>query len=552
MMITPHLRSALAASDEDRIVFDLTGIEDRYRTLLRELPGIKVRFALKSAPVDEVIACLADLGAGCDAASPQEISQAVGAGVPTAWVHYGNTGKSDQNIAEAFRLGVRDFATDSVEDVLAIAAHAPGARVFCRLATTGDGALWGLSRKFGCTPADAVNVLDAARQAGLVPAGLSVHVGSQQMSPEAWREAFDDLEATVEALVRRGIDIDHINLGGGLPALGYVDRRGRSLNPPLDKIFATIRDGQRQLVSAAGHELDFLIEPGRYLVADQGAIRAHVARLTSRELVDGRRRYWLYLSCGKFNGLYEMDKLRYRLVFPSHQETPYVPAVIAGPTCDGDDVYGHEYNLIPVPEDIKSGDPVWILSCGAYSVSYTTERFNGFKPLPYTWTRETRIRHIAVADWDGIVELEAAAYAGLGISEGRDALLAKARVSPGTCFVAQSGRELAGYMLALPYPASQYPDLGAQQDYGDRNSDNLHLHDLVIAESLRGRGLAKQLLGKLTRIARELMYERISLIAVDGTGSFWAAQGFQAMPEIEVSSSYGPNALYMAKVLEAQ
>lgn len=556
--ITPELRAALAAADDDQIVFDLSGIEERYRTLARELPGVAVRFAMKACPVDEVIGCLAELGAGCDAAGPEEIAQALGAGMPAGRVHYGNTGKSDRNISEAFRLGVRDFATDSVEDVLAIAVHAPGARVFCRLATTGDGALWGLSRKFGCSAAEAVLVLDAARQAGLIPAGLSVHVGSQQMGAEAWRAAFDSLAGTVEALGRRGIVLDHVNLGGGLPAFGYADRRGRPLEPPMDEIFATIREGMRRLRSAAaagaGGGLDFLIEPGRYLVADQGAIRAHVARLSSRELIDGRRQYWLYLSCGKFNGLYEMDKLQYRLVFPSHAQTPYVPAVIAGPTCDGDDVYGHEHNLVPVPREAKSGDPVWILSCGAYSVSYTTRGFNGFRPLPYTWTRETRIRRIAEADWAGIVELEAKAYAELGISEGRAALESKARVSPPTCFVAEFGRQVAGYVLALPYPPSRYPDLDASDEgdsaHVDGRADNLHLHDMVVAEELRGRGLAKRMLRRLTATARELMYERISLVAVGGSASFWAAQGFRPHAEVEVSASYGPDAVYMSKPVE--
>lgn len=133
------LRAALAAGTDDRIIYDLDGIAGQYAALLRELPGITVRFAMKACPVDEVLATLAQLGAGCDAASPHEIGQALRAGVPVGRIHYGNTVKSDRNIAEAYRLGVRDFATDSLADVAALAVHAPGARVFCRLATTGEG-----------------------------------------------------------------------------------------------------------------------------------------------------------------------------------------------------------------------------------------------------------------------------------------------------------------------------------------------------------------------------------------------------------------------------
>ncbi|MGY5046452.1 type III PLP-dependent enzyme [Streptomyces sp. 900105755] len=380
------LRAALTDATEDGIFFDLAGIRRSYHTLRRELPGVDVRFALKSCPVDEVLGCLADEGAGVDGASPRELEQALRAGVPAGRTHYGNTVKSDRDIAEAHRLGVRDFATDSIEDLAAIATHAPGARVFCRLATSGDGALWGLSNKFGCSPADAVRILTAARGMGLTPSGLSVHVGSQQMTADAWHNAVDCLADVLTVLGRRGIVLDHVNLGGGLPALGYLDRHGLPLEPPLDKIFAVIREGMRHLRKVHGDHLAFVMEPGRHLVADHGAVRAHVARLSERQRPDGERQYWLYLSCGKFNGLYEMDALQYPLVFPSHPDagSGYVPAVLAGPTCDSDDAYPQGHALVRVPRDLASGDPVWVLSSGAYAISYTTQGFNGFAPLPYT------------------------------------------------------------------------------------------------------------------------------------------------------------------------
>ncbi|MFG2717601.1 type III PLP-dependent enzyme [Streptomyces sp. NPDC048416] len=378
------IRAALAAATDDRIFFDLTGIEDQYAQLLRELPGISVRFAMKACPVDEVLDCLARQGAGFDAASPNEIEQAVRTGVPLDRIHYGNTIKSDENIADAYRMGIREFATDSVEDVAAIAEHAPGSRVFCRLATSGDGALWGLSRKFGCSAQDAVRVLEAAGDAGLVPSGLSVHVGSQQMTSEAWQSALDDLSDLIVVLNGRGILLDRINLGGGLPALGCLDTAGRPLDPPIDKIFAVLREGIQRLREESASPLEFLMEPGRHLVADHGAIRARVSRLSARGGHDGERRHWLYLSCGKFNGLYEMDALQYRLEFPGHPDGPRVAAVVAGPTCDSDDAFGHESGLVRVPAAAASGDPVWIHSCGAYAIGYTTQGFNGFDPLPYT------------------------------------------------------------------------------------------------------------------------------------------------------------------------
>ncbi|TDD59982.1 type III PLP-dependent enzyme [Kribbella antibiotica] len=380
-LVSDRLRTALENAAEDQIIFDLGGIEDAYGALLAELPGIAIRFAIKSCPVDGVLETLTARGSGFDAAGPQEIAQALATGVAPELVHYGNTVKSDRNIADAYQLGIRDFATDSVPDVVAIAANAPGSRVFCRLGTTGEGALWGLNRKAGCSVRDAIVVLSIARAQGLVPSGLSVHVGSQQMTTAAWQNAFDELAFAMTELADVGIHLDRINLGGGLPALGYLDRTGTALNPVLAEIFATIRAGMRRLQEIAGRPIEFVMEPGRHLVADHGAIRAHVVRLSTRQQPDGERESWLYLSCGKFNGLYEVDQVRYRMVFPTHPSGRQVAAVIAGPTCDSDDVFGQEPEPALVPEAIVSGDPVWILSCGAYSTSYTT-RFNGFDPLP--------------------------------------------------------------------------------------------------------------------------------------------------------------------------
>jgi len=382
---SPVLRSALAAATTDRVIFDLAGIVDRHDALVRAAPGVAVRFAVKACPVDDVLDALARAGAGFDAASPNEIVQALRTGIAPDRVHYGNTIKSDRDIAEAYRRGVRLFATDSIADVRAIAAHAPGARVYCRLATPGTGSLWGLTGKFGCSLPDAVEVLATAQAYGLVPAGLSLHVGSQQMTVTAWREAFAELTTAVAWLAARQIRLEHVNLGGGLPALGYLDRHGRPLHPPLDAILAAIRNGMARLRKVAGGPLEFILEPGRHLVADQGAIRAHVVRLTDRQLRDGRRAHWLYLSCGRFNGLYELDQIQYRLEFPTHPAGPRVPARVAGPTCDSDDAFPPG-ETVAVPAGLASGDPVWILSAGAYSVSYTTVGFNGFDPLPIETT----------------------------------------------------------------------------------------------------------------------------------------------------------------------
>ncbi|MEV4319686.1 GNAT family N-acetyltransferase [Actinocrispum sp. NPDC049592] len=153
----------------------------------------------------------------------------------------------------------------------------------------------------------------------------------------------------------------------------------------------------------------------------------------------------------------------------------------------------------------------------------------------------THIRHIAPGDWDAITELEAGAYPEL--SEERAHLESRARSSPGTCFVLDTGTRLAGYLLALPYPLFRYPDLHKPEDTV-HEAANLHLHDLVIGKDFRGRGWARRLLAHLEAGTG---HERISLISVQGSQGFWASAGFTAFPEVALPSSYGNDAMYMSK-----
>ncbi|MFE4962594.1 GNAT family N-acetyltransferase [Streptomyces sp. NPDC056660] len=160
-----------------------------------------------------------------------------------------------------------------------------------------------------------------------------------------------------------------------------------------------------------------------------------------------------------------------------------------------------------------------------------------------------RIRHITDADWDTIVALESRAYTALGLSEGRAALRSRADASPDTCFVLDVGSRPAGYLLALPYPSFGYPDLARTEAPAlpAGSADNLHLHDIVVTERLRGRGLGQRLLNHLTLTAGSRGFERISLIAVGHSEPFWSARGFTPYPGIS-PGGYGANAVYMSRL----
>ena len=143
-------------------------------------------YAVKANPAPEILDLLARLGSCFDTASIVEIEQALAAGATPDRISYGNTIKKETDIARAFALGVRLFAVDCEAEVEKIARAAPGSKVFCRILCGGAGAEWPLSRKFGCAPEMAAEVLEHAHRLGLVAHGLSFHVGSQQRNPRMW------------------------------------------------------------------------------------------------------------------------------------------------------------------------------------------------------------------------------------------------------------------------------------------------------------------------------------------------------------------------------
>ncbi|MFB7494403.1 GNAT family N-acetyltransferase [Streptomyces sp. NPDC056161] len=161
-----------------------------------------------------------------------------------------------------------------------------------------------------------------------------------------------------------------------------------------------------------------------------------------------------------------------------------------------------------------------------------------------------RIRTVADADWPQVAALEADAYAGSSLTEGQAALESRGRISPGTCFVLDLDGRIAGYVLALPYPMFRYPDLSRPEEL-TFHTRNLHLHDIVVAGPLRGRGLGLRLLRHLTEVAATRRYERISLVAIDGMEGFWRAHGYRPHPEVHVPPGYGTNAVYMSTGVHA-
>jgi ornithine decarboxylase len=371
--MTDRIREFLKNRKEEGpcLVLDLDVVRDNYNAFAKVLPDTKVYYAVKANPQPEILALLTKLGASFDVASVAETEMVLATGCTPDRISYGNTIKKEREIATAFKLGVTLFAVDCEAEVEKIARAAPGSRVICRIHCDGTGSEWPLSRKFGCEPEFATDILEHAHKLGLVAHGLSFHVGSQQHNVEAWDRALASTAAVFRSCAERGISLAMVNLGGGFPAK-YL-RKTPKLESYGKAIFRSLRRHFGNRIP------ETIVEPGRGLVGNAGMIEAEVVLIAKRSPEDDTR--WVYLDIGKFHGLAETidESIRYPIrTRKDRDETG--PCIVAGPTCDSVDVL-YEKTPYPLPVSLAIGDKVLIEAAGAYTATYSSVGFNGYPPL---------------------------------------------------------------------------------------------------------------------------------------------------------------------------
>lgn len=361
-----------AQVDGPLLVVDSEIVRDNYLKFARALPDTRVFYAVKANPAPEILQLLADLGSCFDCASVVEIDMALATGASADRISFGNTIKKERDVAAAYARGVRLFAVDCFEEVEKIERAAPGARVFCRILADGAGAEWPLSRKFGCVPEMAADVLEHAHRCGLHAYGVSFHVGSQQNNVGAWDQALASAAEIFRECERRGIALSMVNLGGG-----FATRYLKDI-PAVEAYGASIFEALR---AHFGNRIpETIIEPGRGMVGNAGVIEAEVILVSKKSQAEDEIR-WVYLDIGKFGGLAEtMDEAIRYPIRTAHDGGAVSPCVLAGPTCDSADVM-YEKNAYPLPVSLSIGDKVLIEATGAYTTTYAAVAFNGFAPL---------------------------------------------------------------------------------------------------------------------------------------------------------------------------
>lgn len=321
----------------------------------------RLLYAVKTNPSPFVLKQLVAEGIDAfDVASIDEIDL-VARHFPQATLFYMHPVKSRQAIREAyFDYGVRHFSLDSLDELQKIRQEtgmATDLTLHVRLAIPNAYAEMNLSEKFGARLNDAHELIQSARQAAHA-LGVSFHVGSQCMHPDAYRVAIHMAKQVID---KAAVPVDYFNVGGGFPSLypGLTP-------PPIHDYFNVIEEE----FASINQNYQLLAEPGRAIVAESMSL---VVR------VDLRRNNTLYINDGTYGGLFDAGTPNFifptRMIGASDEENLSLsPFSFYGPTCDSLDFMKGPFYL---PSIIAEGDYIEIGQLGAYSQTLAT-RFNGF------------------------------------------------------------------------------------------------------------------------------------------------------------------------------
>ena len=355
------IETSVAQFGAPLLLLDCDIVRQQYRALRDALPNVTLHFALKPLPHPEVVRTLLAEGASFDLASSGEVELVAAQGVPAEKTIHTHPIKRHQDIRDALAYGCNVFVVDNLNELEKFTEYKNEAEILVRLSFRNPEAFADLSKKFGCSPESAIQIITRAKELGIHIKGLSFHVGSQTMNPQKYVDAINVCNELMLQVVSLGLPaLSTLDIGGGFP-VSYA-----SQVMPIDEFCVPINEALAQLPET----VTVLAEPGRFIVAQAMTSVASVMGQAER---DGK--IWYYLDdgiYGSFSGLM-FDEADYPLITIKQDANCY-PSVLAGPTCDCIDVIS-EHIMLP---KLDNGDLVIARMMGAYTSATATD-FNFFK-----------------------------------------------------------------------------------------------------------------------------------------------------------------------------
>lgn len=357
------------------LILDFNIIDRTFHRFLESFPNGNVFYAVKANANPDILNLVADNGGGFEIASLAELELSLNAGASGEKIICSNPIKNPQLLDRMHRESVYAMVVDSTYEVEKVAKHAPGSRVYVRLAVDNHGSVLPLAGKFGVSGDEALELFNYARELGLQPIGLSFHVGSQCLRIDNWVNAIRACGQIWQTAVEQGHALYFLDIGGGFPAGHYRD----SNIPGLEAIGQAVTQAIQESIPC--DNLVLILEPGRGLVGDSGRLVVTVAGKAKRGAET-----WLYLDAGVFNGLMETFEgfpPVVTLLTDDADQREKVRYTLAGPSCDSCDVVARGLEM---PET-HIGDRLAFYDAGAYTTEYAVA-FNGF-PTPAVIKLET-------------------------------------------------------------------------------------------------------------------------------------------------------------------
>jgi ornithine decarboxylase len=372
MVAKKTLKDLAGAHGTPLFVVDHRVLRKNYREFRKHLPRVQAYYAVKANPDPLIVETLYDIGASFDVASMPEFL------IVHKFIE-GLTAEKRQHFIWdkiIYSHPVKDIDTlrqldqykplvvyDNPDEVKKIKKYAPQAGLVLRLKVPNTGSLVELSSKFGCAPADAVDLIAAGFDAGLVVEGVSFHVGSQCTNFENYMQSLEISAAVFDECWTRGYEkVRILDIGGGFPApydenVGPFAELAEKLNAEFDRLFPK--------------DMEILAEPGRYMVATAATL---VASIIGKAVRDGKMCY--YLDDGIYHTYSGILFDHYQYPIKSFRKGPTDICAVFGPTCDALDTLSLAENL---PPDLEIGECLYSENIGAYSICSATN-FNGFPP----------------------------------------------------------------------------------------------------------------------------------------------------------------------------
>ena len=352
------------------VVIDHNLIRKNYAEFKKHLPKVQAYFAVKANAEPAIVRTLYNAGASFDVASLPEFMLVYDniKHLPAKeqqdfiWdkIIYANPTKPKETLQSLDKY--KPLVTyDNLAELKKIQKYAPHAGVVLCLRVPNTGSMVELSSKFGCDPGEAVDLILAAFEMGLVVEGLSFHVGSQCTNFQNFVQALEMSAAVMREAQSRGREIKILDIGGGFPApynrhVRPFSALARKINTEIDRLFPT--------------DIQILAEPGRFLVATAATA---LARIIGKAVRDGKTCYYIDDSVyHTFSGII-FDHCQYHLKAFKKGRTEV--CAVFGQTCDALDTISLSETL----PDLEIEDLVFSENIGAYSNASATW-FNGFPP----------------------------------------------------------------------------------------------------------------------------------------------------------------------------